>query len=398
MSKLDWIALVGITAVLALARLAPSPHAARRVAIRVDCERPDACALAETLASDVWSEERGTHLPLDVVVTDADLARLVAAGVPYEILVADLDAAASAEHVRLQTARPGDWFAEYHDYRAITEHLQGLAALAPGRAAVEPIGSSLDSRTIWALHVGQRGGTPMLIDGTQHAREWIAAAVTTCVADRLVREYDTDPRIRDFVDHTDLWIVPVVNPDGYQYSWSSDRYWRKNRRGGHGVDLNRNFSVAWGGDGSSRFKSSQVYRGERPFSEPETAALRDLAMREHVQLHVDFHAYGQLVLYPWSYTATPTKDAARFAAVGDRVASALFAPHETRYRLMSGVELYAAAGTATDWMYGEAGALSYTIELRPRGGSGFVLPPEQIRPTCDEGLAAVLALRGAGNP
>src|SRR5436305_1081127 len=83
------------------------------------------------------------------------------------------------------------------------------------------------------------------------AREWIAAMTTTCVADRLVRDYDRDPAIRDFVDRHDLWIVPVANPDGYQHSWSADRYWRKNRRDGHGVDLNRNFGVAWGGAGSS---------------------------------------------------------------------------------------------------------------------------------------------------
>ena len=397
MSRLEWIALIGTTALLAVARLAPAPtptRAPHRIAIRV---APANAPLAEALALDVWSEDRGPDLPLDVVVDTRALAQLDRAQVAYEILVWDLDAAARAEHARVTVAHTGDWFAEYHDYRGITEHVHELAELAPDRAQVAPIGSSLDGRTIWALRIGHRGGTPMLIDGTQHAREWIAAAVTTCVADRLVRDYDRDPKIRDFVDHTDLWVVPVVNPDGYQYTWSTDRYWRKNRRDRHGVDLNRNFGVAWGGDGSSARKSSEVYRGERPFSEPESTALRDLALREHVALHVDFHAYGQLVLYPWGYTATPSKDAARFAAIGDRVASALFAPHETRYRLMRAVELYPAAGTMTDWMYGEAGAMSYTIELRPRGGSGFVLPPEQIRPTCDEGLAAVLALRGAAD-
>jgi carboxypeptidase O len=80
------------------------------------------------------------------------------------------------------------------------------------------------------------------------------------------------------------------------------------------------------------------------------------------------------------------------------MASAIAASHQARYTLQSGADLYAAAGTMSDWMYGEAHALSYTIELRPkgmRGAGGFVLPPEQIRPTCDEGLAAVLALRAA---
>src|SRR5262249_47272318 len=131
------------------------------------------------------------------------------------------------------------------------------------------------------------------------------------------------------------------------------------------------------------------------FSEPETAALRDLVKREQIALHIDFHAYGQLVLYPWGYTGSPARDRDRFAAIGDRIASALFAAHATPYKLMQAVELYPAWGEMSDWVYGDAGALSYGIELRPSSGFGFILPPDQIRPTCDEGLAAVLALRAA---
>jgi murein tripeptide amidase MpaA len=399
MARGRWIAVaVAALAVGALGWLATRgapPH--RRVAIRVGCEQAGACELAERLALDVWSEDRGPGLPLDVVVDEAALDDLRAAGMRWDVIDPDIDAAARAEAQRLEhasAADSGDWFSEYRDYRAIDGHFRELAALAPGRAELAVVGNSLDQRPIVALHIGH-GGTPMLIDATQHAREWIAAMTATCVADRLVREYDRDPAIRDFVDHTSLWIVPVVNPDGYQYSWSSNRYWRKNRRERHGVDLNRNFGVAWGGEGSSRNKSSETYRGEHEFSEPESAALRDLAKREHVALHVDFHSYGQLILYPWNYTAAPAKDRDRLAATGDRIASAMYATHHTQYKLMPGVELYPAAGTATDWAYGDAAALSFTIELRPKGRGGFVLPPEEIRPTCDEGLAAVLALRSA---
>lgn len=389
-----WIAGAGKAAV-------PPAPPAKQVAIRVDCAADArACAIADSLALDVWSEDRGPALPLDVVVDARALAELAGLGVRYDVLVPDIDAQAAAEAGRLRAphaADRGDWFAEYKDYGAITAHLEELARLAPDRAQVAAIGQSIDSRPIWALRIGGSGApkTRMLIDGTMHAREWIAAMVTTCVADRLVRDYDRDPAIRAFVDSTELWVVPVVNPDGYQYTWTGKRFWRKNRRGDFGVDLNRNFGVGWGGDGSSTSKRSEVYRGEREFSEPESRAIRDFAKREQVALHVDFHAYGQLVLYPWGYTASPAKDRDRFAAVGDRVASALFAPHGTRYSLMQSVQLYPASGTMTDWVYGEVGALSYTIELRPKGGSGFVLPPDQIRPTCDEGLAAVLALRGA---
>jgi carboxypeptidase T len=378
--------------------------ATTRVAISVDCEAPAGCSLAESLALDVWSETRGPGIPLDVVVESSALARLDAAGVAWQTVVPDIDAAAAEERTRIQGARVtdggDDWFTEYKNFDAISAHLALLAARSPELASVETIGRSIQGRPLLAMRIGGTApdAKPMLINGTQHAREWIAAMVTTCVADRLVRGYATDPAIHAFVDHTELWVVPVVNPDGYQHSWGSNRYWRKNRRGTHGVDLNRNYGVAWGGDGSSSREGSEVYRGLTAFSEPESRALRDLALREQIAIHVDFHAYGQLLLYPWSYTRTPAADRAKYAAVGDRMASAIAATHQSRYTLQSGADLYAAAGTMSDWMYGEAHALSFTIELRPRGSrgaGGFVLPPEQIKPTCDEGLAAVLALRAS---
>ncbi|HEY6179605.1 MAG TPA: M14 family zinc carboxypeptidase, partial [Kofleriaceae bacterium] len=396
-----WIVLaaLGLTGVaLGIVALAPRPVAPPvRVAIRVACD-PAACATAEAFAVDVWSEERGPDLPLDLVVPRDRLAALAALGVTWQVLVDDIDAAAAAEAARLRSpARTAEWSAEYHDYRAIAAHLEELAASAPDRVALQPIGASLEGRPIWALRIGApgaRAALPILIDATQHAREWIAAAVATCIADRMVRDYERDPAIRAFANTTRLWVVPVVNPDGYQYTWSGDRYWRKNRRDQVGVDLNRNFPVGFGGAGSSGNRRSDIYRGPYAFSEPESSALRDLVRREQIALHVDYHAYGQMLLYPWAYTGTPTKDRDRFAAIGDRMTSAMVAAHDTPYRLSSAIEFYPAAGAMMDWMYGEAGALSYAIELRPRwpgGRGGFVLPPEEIRPTCDEGMAALLA-------
>lgn len=398
------LAALGLLAAAALVGDRTAATSPVRVAIRVACDDPAACATAESLAVDVWSEQRGPGEPLDVVVASDRLAELAARGVAWQVLVPDIDAVAAAEAARLRNpaARTADWSAEYHDYRAIAAHLEELAGRAPARAVLAAIGSSLEGRPLWALRIGSDRDAPaMLIDATQHAREWIAAAVATCVADRLIGDYDRDPEIRTFVDHTQLWVVPVVNPDGYQYSWSTDRYWRKNLRDRHGVDLNRNFSVGFGGTGSSGSKRSEIYRGAYAFSEPESIALRDLARRERIALHIDLHAYGQMLLYPWSHTGTPAKDRDRLAAIGDRMTSAMVAAHGTPYRLTSAIEFYPSAGTMMDWMYGEAGALSYGIELRPRwpgGAPGFVLPPEQIRPTCDEGLAAVLALRSTAIP
>jgi len=397
------LSLVAAAALLALAMPLPD----RRVAVRVTCDTGDTMEAVDRIAVDIWSEERDVDMPFDVVVHSRDLVRLTATGADFEIFIDDIDAVADAERTRLAlrapmlaTSQPADWFSDYRDYRAISERLHVLAATHPTFVSIEGIGSSLESRTLWALRIGGSapGAKPMLINGTQHAREWISSMVTTCVADRLINGYASDARIRDFVDNTELWVVPVVNPDGYQYSWSGNRYWRKNRRGNHGVDLNRNWDLAWGGPGSSGSRFSDIYRGTGPFSEPETAALRDLTRREGIELHIDFHAFSQLLLYPWGWTDKPTPDAQKFAAVGDRIVTAMFAEHRVPYKLMRSVELYAASGSMTDWMYGVASAFSYTVELRPgRGGrSGFVLPPEQIEPTCDEAFAAVLELRKRG--
>lgn len=368
------------------------------VAVRVT---PGTAALrAELLAraQDVWSE-RLREPTVDVVLDAAGLAWVGEHDLSIEVIVPDVLAVAEAERERLaqvEVARPSpeQWFSEYRDLPTIHAYLDTLAQLRPDLAQVETVGSSLEGRLLRALHVRGKGQRRfgMVVDGGLHAREWIAMAVSTCVADRLLRGYDQDERIRDFVDQSELWVLPVANPDGYVHSWKSDRYWRKNRRDGHGVDLNRNFGLAWGGDGSSDKPSSQVYRGEGPFSEPESAALRDLMVAHDIDAHIDFHSYGQMLLHPWSHTRTRPRDYAALKKTGKAMVDVMGKPHGTRYRLMSAQSLYPAAGTLMDWAYGELDAKSFVIELRPRGGGGFVLPPEQIVPTCDEGLAAVLTV------
>jgi murein tripeptide amidase MpaA len=404
------LVLAGVTT-LTVAICWPEPPPSRstamsdpviRTAVRVRPGDVGQRALVQEVALDYWSVHVAVAQPeLDIVVDQHGLARLSKLGVAHELLVPDIDAAAAAERERLQrpqSQRPADWFADYHDFEAIHARLEWLAAEHPELISLSVIGNSIEGRPLLALQLGGRddaAAVPMLINGGQHAREWIAAIVPICITERLLAGYDTDASLRAFVDSTRLWVVPVVNPNGYQYTWSADRYWRKNRRDDHGVDLNRNFSVAFGGEGSSANKRSQTYRGSHAFSEPETQALRHLVRRESITVHIDFHAYGQLLLYPWAHTKEPSSERDRFAAIGDHMASSMFAAHGQRYEIQAGADLYPAAGTMSDWMHGEGGALSFTIELRPNGKGGFVLPPEQIRPTCDEALAATLELRKA---
>jgi len=415
-----WVAALGVTVLVGLAISTPrdsSPPPATEpgtvpeataeaeldpvlTAVRVEPRSADEHAAVLEHAIETWTEHPQRGAPLDVVLDPAGLAWLRAQDLPFAIVVPDLAAAAAVERARLDEASiakpptPDEWFTEYRDLETVHAHLDDLAALRPDLATTETIGTSLEGRPLRALRI--RGAGPrelgMLVDSGLHAREWISVMVGTCVADRLVRGYDDDPRLRRFVDATELVVVPVSNPDGYVHSWQRDRYWRKNRRDGHGVDLNRNFALAWGGAGSSSNTSSQVYRGAAPFSEPESQALQRLVESGRFAAHVDFHSYGQLLLHPWSHTRERSRDHGKLAALAQQMVRAIAQAHGERYRPMSGESLYPASGTLMDWAYGTHGVASFVIELRPRGGTGFVLPPSQIVPTCDEGLAAVLAL------
>jgi carboxypeptidase T len=374
----------------------PEPAAQTRLAaveVQIDDEAVRSWLLAE--AVDLWSDSDAG--PVLSVVLDPDaLAELESRGVAFELLSPDIEADAAAERARLEgaeAARPGTWFAEYRDYATVDAYLDTLAARSE-LARVEPLGVSTEGRRIRALRISNAppDAPAIVLNGGQHAREWISVMVTACIADRLITDAQVDPKVQGLLERNTVWVAPVINPDGYVYSWESDRYWRKNRQGKHGVDLNRNWSVGFGGRGSSSNKRSQIYRGPHAFSEPETRALRDLILREPVAAHIDFHSFGQLILYPWSHTKKPAPDLDRLASLGRAMATAIAGTHGKVYRPIAAQDLYTAGGTALDWSYGERSAMGYTIELRPSGGNGFVLPPEQIVPTCDEGYAAVLSM------
>ena len=393
------LGLVAVSSAVLLQAQPPAPVEDSRLAaveVQIDDEAVRRWLLAE--AVDLWSDtDAGPALS---VVLDAEaLAELEARGVEFELLSPDIEADAAAERERLEgaeAARPGTWFAEYRDYATVDAYLDTLAARSD-LARVERLGASTEGRGIRALRISNApaDAPAIVLNGGQHAREWISVMVTTCIADRLVTDAAVDPKVKGLLERNTVWVAPIINPDGYVYSWESDRYWRKNRQGKHGVDLNRNWSVGFGGRGSSSNKRSQIYRGPRAFSEPETRALRDLIVREPVVAHIDFHSFGQLILYPWGYTKKPAPDLERLAALGNVMAAAIAGTHGQVYRPMAAQDLYTAGGTALDWSYGERSAMGYTIELRPSGGNGFVLPPEQIVPTCDEGYAAVLSMADA---
>jgi len=291
----------------------------------------------------------------------------------------------------------------YHTFSEVAVELHALASAHPELARVESIGRSVQGRDLWAIeisdNVAQNEAEPVAIFlGGHHAREWIAVDVPFLLAKHLLENYVSDAQISERVNAAEIWIVPLVNPDGHQYSVTTDRLWRKNRRdngdGTFGVDLNRNYAYQWGGNGSSGDTFSEIYRGSAPFSEPETQALRDFLLAKKPRALITYHNFSQLILYPWGYTDDPVPDEAALHAQAVAMANQIRAVHGVSYTPEQGSDLYLASGETTDWLYSEIPqSRPYTIELRPRTISpGFQLPEGQIVPTFEENLPAALYL------
>jgi hypothetical protein len=372
--------------------------------VRVQPRDAGELSTVRALARDVWAEgvpRLGTAF--DVVVDDTARAVLEARGVAFDVRVPDLQLLVDLERDRIAAAGSStraDWFAEYRSLDAIHAYMDWLAEVRPDVVTVVELDGSLQGRPIRGLllSAGDQPLPEVLVTGTQHAREWISPMVTMCIADRLARGHGDDPAATLALERADWSFVPVVNPDGYVHSWTAERFWRKNMRDGVGVDLNRNWGEGWGTEsGSSDEPEDGNYRGTAPFSEPETAAVRDFVLtRPAIAAHVDLHAYSQLVLYPYSYTYDPPEAFEDLEAWAFGLGDVLESVHGTEYRPLWGPDFYFAAGTAPDWTVGELGAFAFTIELRPSYSEefelGFVLPSAQIVPTCEEVFVGMLEL------
>jgi len=315
-------------------------------------------------------------------------------GLEFSVLVQDVQANIDAERTSNQAGKDASWYDVYHPYDEIVDHLRQLAAGYPKIVSlIESVGPSIEGRRIPALRITSsenRLKTRVYFQGGQHAREWIGPATTMYILEKLITLYNIDDEITYILDNVDFYVVPVVNPDGYNYTWSTNRNWRKNRRpnGGNifGVDLNRNWDDHWSLIGSSNNPSSDTFHGTAPFSESETYFVsRFILANGPFDGAIDFHSYGQLVLRPYGYsTAVPPNDV-EAKKVGDQWAADVALISGKLYVSQPWWQMYFASGTADDWWHGQAGArLSYTVELRDTGTYGFQLPANQIIPTGEE--------------
>ena len=342
------------------------------------------------LGLDVW-QVKADHVVLRAAEEQA--VRLRQMGYTTEEVVET-----EAHVARFATAEA---IAAYHSVETLEHDLRRLAESQPEIAELREIGRSLEDRPIWALRIGERRDSEhkLLFMGCHHAREWVSVEVAYLLAEHLVGNADQAP-VSQWLQRGEIWVAPMVNPDGHEYSRTQERLWRKNRRsnadGSIGVDPNRNYGYMWGTlniNTSSHVPSDETYVGPRAFSEPETRAVRNLVARELFRGVITYHSFSQLILYPWGYTSQPIPDASDLSTMtklAKRMQQLIRGVHGLTYTPQQSSQLYPTAGDTTDWTYGEYGIPSFTIELRPDSvqNGGFILPPDQIQPTFEENLPA----------
>lgn len=371
-------------ALLGALMLSAGSLVAQHTTVRVERARPDSLLAA---GFDVVGADAGAAL---VVVTPRDRDRLVARGLGVtEMHVARARLGANAQ-------------ATTTVYRSFDDPVRGIRkwvdsiATANTRVSVDTIGTSYEGRPLLALKIGPKGDSPqrpnVIFMATYHAREWAATEMALRLAQYLAAPPGSDARRDSLVQGRDIWIIPVANPDGYQYTFTNDRLWRKTRSpqagGAVGVDMNRNHSVDWGFDnqGSSSDPKSDIYRGPAPASESETRAIETFDAAHPPVVSVSYHTYAGLLIYPPThiYGALPADLPVYRTVAGTHLRSAA-ADHlpgsiRSSYAPGPGWELYTTNGEYTDFAASRFGTIAFTQELTSGYGTsgyyGFEFPDD----------------------
>eukprot|EP00095_Tigriopus_kingsejongensis_P009816 maker-scaffold239_size242058-snap-gene-1.25 protein:Tk09816 transcript:maker-scaffold239_size242058-snap-gene-1.25-mRNA-1 annotation:"carboxypeptidase b" len=282
----------------------------------------------------------------------------------------------------------------YGSHDDFNEFIDEIAAENSAWARTKSIGKSGEGRDMRVLELTKGGpGAPnIFIEAGIHAREWIAPAVATYTVMELIENYEAHP---EYLDNFNWHVLPSANPDGYEFSRSSDRLWRKNRGDNQGslckgVDLNRNWGFHWAESGVSDSPCSDVFCGTEAFSEIESQNTRDYfgTINPLPEISICFHSAANLWLYPYGYAYDSYPDNVdEVRRLGEDAVDALNAVDGQSFECINSAELYPAAGASDDYYASLGSRFVYTPELRDNG-FGFVLPPQYIIPSGKEVWAA----------
>ncbi|XP_065358303.1 zinc carboxypeptidase-like [Calliphora vicina] len=361
--------------------------------------------LATNLELSIWHEDR-EHIDLMVnpkqqsVFSNLTFAR----GIENYEMISNLQSLINEEQKSVDSLDNTEFtWTRYHKLPEIETFIDNILSKYSAVAQEFVIGQSYEGRKIRGIKISYKSGNPgIFIEANIHAREWITSATATWFINELLTSSDTN--VRNLAENYDWYIVPVLNVDGFVYSHEKDRLWRKTRQPiAHstciGTDGNRNFDSYWGIEGGSSTNPCDYdYAGPKAFSEPEIKGLADYlqANKNKLNILIAFHSYSQVLLSPYGHTTEELpenyEDLMKVAkAYADAVG---VLPYATKYTYgTSAGSMYLASGATIEYAYNEVDIkITYTVEMRDTGRYGFVLPPVQILPNCEETMTGLMAL------
>ncbi|CAI5775666.1 mast cell carboxypeptidase A-like [Podarcis lilfordi] len=363
--------------------------------------------LASTVQLDIWHPNSIHHV---VVGTDVDFrvgsdqtsfvqTELEQNGIQYGILFHNLQEEIEKQFDGGRHFREKHSYTRYNEWEKIVAWTERMAKKYPKLVSRVQIGKTYEDRPMYLLKVGKESGKKKVIfmDCGIHAREWISPAFCQWFVKQAVRTYETDKVMFKLLNNLNFYILPVFNIDGYVWTWTEDRMWRKNRANTSnsdcpGVDLNRNFKAKWGTIGISHKPCSQIYCGPSAESEPEIKAVTSF-IREHlssIRGYISFHSYSQILMFPYAYKDETAPNNDELNKVAKEAVEALSSLYGTEYTYgPTATTIYPCSGSSLDWAYDEGIKNAFTFELRDLGKYGFILPESKIRPTCRETMLAV---------
>ena len=259
------------------------------------------------------------------------------------------------------SAAPDD---EYKNPDEITDFVNDIHARYPDITSVKVIGKSLEGREILAIKISDNASEheqepAILVNAMHHAREVMTPEISTDMVEYLVSNYGVKSEVTNWVNNTEIWVIPMFNVDGNNKMWTENSMWRKNTRGGYGVDINRNYPTGWNScNGSSAYQGAQDYRGTSPASEPETQAMMNLVGSIKPVFNISYHSYSEIVIYPFGCRPRKTPTTEAVEQIGAEIGQKLNYKPGTAWEL-----LYNADGGDIDWMYTEHQVIPFVIEV-----------------------------------
>jgi len=292
-------------------------------------------------------------------------------------------------------AQGDEFYDRYQSSPNINARIQQI--ISRGGSAAYNWGTTTQGRAMAGIHI-HKTGERKAEDGAifyfcgEHAREWLPPMFCVWLAEQLTSGDEAAAKV---LNDYDVYILPVMNVDGYVFSQSGSNMWRKSRKTNAGstcigTDLNRNYRHRWNNGGSSSNPCTDTYHGTAPFDNPETAAFERFYNAVNLKVQVDVHAYGQMWMHPWGWTYTLCPDDAQMNRNGAAVATAIRQVNGLTFRYGSIANvIYIASGSSCDDFYGSGGVIyAYAPEVR---GSSFQPPASNIRPSNAELYAGFLA-------